>query len=688
MNMDAFLFGDVIMDDGLTLGLMKDDELARVFLDAKDTYGEIEQASPVGTKRKHDVMSLTSSENELIDKETARKNAKREAYKKHIRKRQNEHAELKQQVQELEDQLQFLTNMKAIDATFASNWENIARDLASHRQESTVENEKLRQKVAEQSEFIETLQTLLAKRPQLAVFENDEWKALRLVADPAKRLHGMNALLHRQRQLLTGVFLQCGLLECQEEPIHKVNVCSDITKMLISESVRLVKMDVPYPVLAEAAWNVSLGKEITEKWGDNYKILETIDPNTVYVEYVPRNGVADASGVLCARYLYRRYYEENRVVIIWKSILEDECYPLDESVMRVHQSGWMVIEDGNRSPRHDDTQLQEQVQALEAHLQYLSEMKAVDTSFAMNWQNLARDAPVQRQKRSLEIDTDRDFINAVQDLLGKRPRIAVFDNDEWKTLLLVADPEKRKHGMNALIHRQYQLLTGVYLQCGLLEMHTGDVHKLNVCASMENKNILGESVRFVRKNVPYNVLAEAAWNVSLGKGITEKWCKNYKTLEVLDANTVYVENVPRHILADVSGVVSARFLYRRYFEKNRVVIVWKSILEDECLPLDENVMRVHQSGWMVIEGDPKNPSQSLYKLFIQRHSPTRAGQLLQLTDIYQYIMPSVKLENRTTTYVTTFIEQSFRAVEEAFEKAIDVAVQKQKCRMSYLLSDD
>ncbi|EQC26354.1 hypothetical protein SDRG_15840 [Saprolegnia diclina VS20] len=405
-NMDAFLFEDGCMDDSLALGLIKDDDLDRVFLDAKDVLD-----LPPATKRKIDETEP--------DKETARKNAKREAYKKHIRKRQNEHADLKQQVQELEDQLQFLSNMKAIDATFASNWENIARDLASHRQESAAENEKLRQKVAEQSEFIETLQTLLAKRPRLAVFENDEWKALRLVADPSKRIHGMNALLHRQRQMLTGVFLQCGLLEPHDDDVHKVNVCSDITKMLISESVRFVRMNVPYPVLAEAAWNVSLGREITEKWGDNYKILETIDANTVYVEYVPRNGVADASGVLCARYLYRRYYEDNRVVIVWKSILEDECYPLDESVMRVHQSGWMVI-----------------------------------------------------------------------------------------------------------------------------------------------------------------------------------------------------------------------------------------------------------------EGDVKNPTQSLYKLFVQRHSPTRAGKLIHLTDVFQFIMPNISLEKRTTTYVTDFIVQSFRGVEVAFEKAIDVAVRK------------
>ncbi|KAF0689722.1 Aste57867_18833 [Aphanomyces stellatus] len=406
----------------VVLGTMPDD-LHATFMDET-------ASSAAATTNKRARSSDDGSEESEVDRETARKVAKREAYKKHIRKRQGEHLELKAQVQQLEDQLDFLTKMKAIDATFASNWENIARDLASHRQESSVENEKLRKKVMEQSEFIDTLQTLLAKKPRLAVFENDEWKALRLVADRSSRLHGINSLLTRQRQLLTGVFLQCGLLDTTDTNVHKVNVCSDITKMLISESVRCVEMDVPYPILAEAAWNVSLGKEITEKWGEDYEILEMIDPNTAYLKYTPRNGVANASGPLCARYLYRRYYEENRVCIVWKSILEDECYPLDESVMRVHQSGWIVV-----------------------------------------------------------------------------------------------------------------------------------------------------------------------------------------------------------------------------------------------------------------DGDVKDPTKSRFKLFVQRHSPSRAGKLIHLTDVFQFIMPNISLEKRTTAYVTDFIVNSFRNVEVAFEKAIDVAVRKLTYKKDLLLAN-
>ncbi|KAH9097356.1 hypothetical protein LEN26_017082 [Aphanomyces euteiches] len=331
--------------DALMLDESEDIDPSFFLVEEKDALGTLPDELSVTELPTPPTKSTDLTTN--ADREAARKRAKREAYKKHIRKRQSEHLELKAHVQQLEDQLDFLTKMKAIDETFASNWENVARELASLRQESAAENEKLRRKVAEQSEFIDTLQTLLAKKPRLAEKEHDEWKMLRLVADKTARLHGINALLTRQRQLLTAVFLQCGLLESPDEDMLKVTVCSDITKMLISESVRSVRMEAPYQIVAEAAWHVSLGN--MSKWGEDYEVIEMIDPNTAYLKYTPRNGVANASGPLCARYLYRRYYEKNRICIVWKSIMEDDCYPLDESVMRVHQSGWIVVE-GETSP--------------------------------------------------------------------------------------------------------------------------------------------------------------------------------------------------------------------------------------------------------------------------------------------------------------------------------------------------
>jgi len=108
------------------------------------------------------------------------------------------------------------------------------------------------------------------------VFENDEWKALKLVANPKQRIHGINMLLNRQRKLLTGVFLQCGLLDIHEE-INNVNVCSDITKLLITESVRFWKLNADYKLLAEATWNVSLGRDVSPKrsakWGEDYEVV-------------------------------------------------------------------------------------------------------------------------------------------------------------------------------------------------------------------------------------------------------------------------------------------------------------------------------------------------------------------------------------------------------------------------------
>ncbi|ETV98586.1 hypothetical protein H310_08707 [Aphanomyces invadans] len=200
--------------------------------------------------------------------------------------------------------------------------------------------------------------------------------------------------------------------------------------------------------------------------------------------------------------------------------------------------------------------------------------------------------------------------------------------------------------------------------------------------------LISESVRCVTMEVPYPFLAEAAWNVSLGKETSAKWGEDYEIIDMVDANTAYLKYTPRNGVANASGPLSARYLYRRYFEPNRVCIVWKSILEDECYPLDESVMRVHQSGWIVIEGDAKNPATtSKFKLFVQRHSPSRAGKLIHLTDVFQFIMPNISLEKRTTEYVTDFIVNSFRNVEVAFEKAIDVAVRKLTYKKDFMLAN-
>jgi len=68
-----------------------------------------------------------------------------------------------------------------------------------------------------------------------------------------------------------------------------------------------------------------------------------IDENTTYVELQPRGRMAEVSGPLSARFMYRRYLEDNRVIILWKSIIHDERYPIEDFVLQINQSGWYTI---------------------------------------------------------------------------------------------------------------------------------------------------------------------------------------------------------------------------------------------------------------------------------------------------------------------------------------------------------
>jgi len=58
--------------------------------------------------------------------------------------------------------------------------------------------------------------------------------------------------------------------------------------------------------------------------------------------------------------------------------------------------------------------------------------------------------------------------------------------------------------------------------------------------------------------------------------------------------------MPSHKFTEVSGPISGRFLYRRYFEVDRIVIVWQSIVDDECFPVTDDTLVLNQRGWYVV----------------------------------------------------------------------------------------
>jgi len=107
-----------------------------------------------------------------------------------------------------------------------------------------------------------------------------------LVANPTFRLEGINAILERHYNLLTGVFLQCGLLDAKEE-FHTVNLCSDASKMLINESARVVKMPADYKSVAEAAWNVCVGKDCGNLWREKFEVHFLAMYNQSLISLIP-----------------------------------------------------------------------------------------------------------------------------------------------------------------------------------------------------------------------------------------------------------------------------------------------------------------------------------------------------------------------------------------------------------------
>lgn len=75
--------------------------------------------------------------------------------------------------------------------------------------------------------------------------------------------------------------------------------------------------------------------------------------------------------------------------------------------------------------------------------------------------------------------------------------------------------------------------------------------------------------------------------------------------------------------------VIGQVLFKRFFEKDRVVIVWKAIMEDELYPRDPMTLLANQQAWVVLEKGP-TPGTSRVKSYIERLPPSRAGKEVEL----------------------------------------------------------
>ncbi|EQC35758.1 hypothetical protein SDRG_06517 [Saprolegnia diclina VS20] len=261
---------------------------------------------------------------------------------KHRKKQQDELAYLKATVHTLHTELARLTTEKSPTRS-ASRWERLAKGERKRQHDSQRENRRLKEMLEEQVQFAECLVNLVRKRPKMALIadnEDDQWRQLVLVADPALRRIAIPAIVDRVFADLDSAFIEAGLIE---SPLHRHEYVPKITlhHTLEIQTIVCVPFPAAFGVACEAVWRVLRGSVPIPQLNGSYRLLHEVDVDTTYVAGVRRHAALETQ----RRVVVKRYHAAPaRFAVICRSIHADALYPMDSNCAHSNEVSWLTVE--------------------------------------------------------------------------------------------------------------------------------------------------------------------------------------------------------------------------------------------------------------------------------------------------------------------------------------------------------
>ncbi|OQR88750.1 hypothetical protein THRCLA_10123 [Thraustotheca clavata] len=259
----------------------------------------------------------------------------------------DESVELQHQVSVLEAELIQLRRRKR-----KIPWREVAVIQGTELQLALNENKRLKEALHEQTTMASDLQKAMIKAQE---FQVEEWKCQRLPFDCIRWMDGIEKMLAEDYDHTNSLLIRHGLCDILEE-IEKTQV-----KRLADGSVASIDKKVHILFPNESIENVTeictellttdkgLGQLIK---GTQWQALDALDSSLV-----EKNGLIYLTGSakvpggvshgLQGNIAVQRFLEPNRVVFIFRSVLEDKRYPIkhDNVPMYIHNEvGWVVIE--------------------------------------------------------------------------------------------------------------------------------------------------------------------------------------------------------------------------------------------------------------------------------------------------------------------------------------------------------
>ncbi|OQR83984.1 hypothetical protein ACHHYP_14050 [Achlya hypogyna] len=243
------------------------------------------------------------------------------------KKQKNELIYLRQHAADLTMYLETLTNVKSLEVQQSGNyWERVARNQKMASERAALENARLKRALEDQLELAAALDKVLVKRPRLAAIPSmdmADWKFRRLPADPARRTAAFHALVDDACSNTETMFVRSGILDA---PVghRSLGVAEVDDSILVSiRSVVTVPSDVQ--TSSNKIWTVWASTPKDTPHHVRIEHLETFGADGVYA----RMTVSLEAGMPCMLLMYaiKRYIYQDRILIVQKSILDDEKYP-------------------------------------------------------------------------------------------------------------------------------------------------------------------------------------------------------------------------------------------------------------------------------------------------------------------------------------------------------------------------
>ncbi|KAG9407544.1 hypothetical protein AC1031_002256 [Aphanomyces cochlioides] len=204
-----------------------------------------------------------------------------------------------------------------------SKWEKAAKSERIEKNRSIQENEELKEAVQQQATLIQQMEKLCNKKMRLTVDDPEAWQNYRLAAQESLRVAAIHAIADRQYRRMQNVFIQAEIFGSTED-LFRTRITTQGPNCFIFELVNHVTLPAPFHIVSSAAWRVFGGPEDLVPTPGTIETTDFVDPNTIY----SRVTLSQPDGsTLHANNIRKHYLEEDREVIVARSVLEDALVP-------------------------------------------------------------------------------------------------------------------------------------------------------------------------------------------------------------------------------------------------------------------------------------------------------------------------------------------------------------------------